>query len=72
MIQEQITEGNKLVCDECNGEGYIIGLGWDSGCCGNPLRNGECCGNAIMIEVQQQCGCEKCKGTGFIINQQSK
>jgi len=41
-------------CPECDGSGSkaIEVLVSTSGCCGNVLPNGECCGNAV--EVQEQ------------------
>lgn len=43
-------------CPQCDGSGTLIysGYGTEAGCCGNTLSNGECCGNAIPIEVQTQ------------------
>lgn len=40
----------------CNGFGTVEGeyMGTAAGCCGNPLENGECCGNAIAVPVQEQ------------------
>lgn len=43
-------------CSQCGGEGWTQ----DTGCCGSPLRSGECCGNGIAVQVQ----CEYCQATG--------
>jgi hypothetical protein len=44
-------------CGVCDGAGYFS----NTGCCGNPLRSGEYCGNGI--EVQDQC--KHCHGSGI-------
>lgn len=52
----------KTDCPNCGGIGYTVGMamtGVTAGCCGNPLPDGECCGNAVPIPapepVQEQC-----------------
>ncbi len=48
-------------CPNCDGSGTIVNTieGYETGCCGNPHGNGECCGDPIPIETQtpelQQC-----------------
>ena len=41
-------------CPACDGSGTISTPGYDiePGCCGDLRPNGECCGNAVPVEVQ--------------------
>lgn len=43
-------------CPNCDGSGAVSVESWDwgHGCCGDILANGECCGNAIPIQVDSQ------------------
>lgn len=56
--EEEAPEPVALDCPDCKGYGSY----GEAGCCGYPLSSGECCGNAIEIQVQ----CKSCGGTGVI------
>lgn len=51
-----------IQCDDCGGSGTLMVS--EAGCCQNPTRTGECCGNAIEVPVNLQC--ESCGGSGEI------
>jgi len=37
------------VCEACGGSGGFLIQTYGHGCCGQPLRNGECCGNSVQF-----------------------
>lgn len=51
-------------CPTCDGSGtYTFSITEIThGCCGQPLPNGECCGNAIPVEIpsEELVQCEWC------------
>ena len=57
-------------CPDCHGQGWTEyqGCAIEPGCCGQPLGNGECCGNAIAVQVpaMEQQPCQLCEATGEV------
>lgn len=57
-------------CRTCFGHGFVerVVNTVEVGCCGNPTRTGECCGNAVPVPGQEivQDGCPDCHGTGAV------
>jgi hypothetical protein len=57
------------ICKCCDGEGRILieRVGCTQGCCGNPNRDGSCCGNGVPVPYQYQDveSCGYCEGTGL-------
>lgn len=49
-------------CPICSGRGWYEGV--ESGCCQRPTPSGECCGQAIAVQVQEQCSA--CGGSGKV------
>lgn len=56
-IEEAVELLRIAKCPNCDGSGGIATSDIGFGCCGEPLGNGECCGNAIpeMIAGFEQC-----------------
>lgn len=52
--------GGEEDCPDCDGSGYRAIS--EAGCCGNPTRTGECCGNAIEVPGTEKCS--TCGGSG--------
>jgi hypothetical protein len=52
--------GGVADCPDCDGSGYRTIS--EAGCCGNPTRTGECCGNAIEVPGTEKCS--TCGGSG--------
>jgi hypothetical protein len=46
------------LCPSCGGCGVIHIPITVAGCCGNPLRSGECCGNAVPVQDWDYQACE--------------
>lgn len=61
-----------IPCNDCDGHGWVIGEGYELGCCGNVLESGECCAakygeaNLVPVPVQEQVACPTCLGAGEI------
>jgi len=59
-------------CPHCNGSGTIEVNGFSivPGCCGEPLGNGECCGNAIPIQepIQELQPCQWCEERNELVS----
>jgi hypothetical protein len=54
------VESGETECPDCNGSGGRMIS--EAGCCNNPTRTGECCGNAIEVPGTEQCS--TCGGSG--------
>lgn len=58
----------EYTCPDCDGQGWYVATGYESGCCGGS--DWECgargCTGPIQIEVPIQEQCERCLGTGDI------
>lgn len=48
-------------CTDCGDTGHIEGYDYETGCCGNPYNDGQCCGNSVQVQVpvMHQCECQR-------------
>jgi hypothetical protein len=66
-LMEKVKEDNeKTVCENCGGIGYVTTWRVTPGCCRHPLKSGECCGNPVPEQIEDQEQCFMCRVTGFI------
>lgn len=56
-----MSRDEMLACPNCEGRGRRTIS--EAGCCNNPTRTGECCGNAIEVQAEEPC--DSCGGTGL-------
>ena len=74
-IQELVNILKVAKCPDpsCDGNGVTTVLveGTEVGCCGQPLGNGECCGNAVPVptQEQEQAPCQWCYAKESLIDQ---
>lgn len=55
-------------CPDCAGDGWVLGVGTDTECCGGSEYEcgGRGCTGPQEVQVQVQEPCERCRGTGEI------
>jgi len=56
----ELLEIAKCPDPDCDGYGVTVVQGSEAGCCNQPTDSGECCGDPVAVQTQEQSHCEWC------------